>query len=162
MNSIPIYSLVAYSGTGKTTYLERLIAALRARGLRVGVIKHDGHDFEADCPGKDSHRFAEAGAVITAVSSATKTMWTEYRPLRPEQVAARMENVDLILTEGYKTGPYPKIALFRAASGKPLAVEADQCAAIVTDTRIDHAVCPQFEINDPEPLADWLLHQTGR
>lgn len=161
MAEIPIYSVVAFSGTGKTTYLEGLIASLREKGLRVGVIKHDGHDFDADQPGKDSFRFARAGAVITAVSSAAKTMWVEYRPLGPEAVAARMENVDLILTEGYKSGPYPKIALYRASAGKPLAIPAGQCAAIVTDTPLE-ADCPQFDINEPERLASWLLHQTGR
>lgn len=161
VKNIPVYSLVAFSGTGKTTYLEALIRCLRQTGLRVGVIKHDGHDFEADTPGKDSYRFAEAGAVVTAVSSSTKTMWTEYRPLTPEEVAARMTDVDLILTEGYKTGPFPKVALFRAGSGKPLAVPLADCAAVVTDTPLA-ADCPQFEWNDVQALASWLLREIGR
>ena len=62
MEGIPVLGFAAWSGTGKTTVMERTIAALRRRGLRVAAVKHDGHDFEMDRPGKDSWRFAQAEA----------------------------------------------------------------------------------------------------
>ena len=73
MKGIPVLGFAAYSGTGKTTLIERLVGSLKARGLRVAVIKHDGHDFEIDRRGKDSWRFTQAGADISVISSMAKT-----------------------------------------------------------------------------------------
>ncbi|MCD8374435.1 MAG: molybdopterin-guanine dinucleotide biosynthesis protein B, partial [Oscillospiraceae bacterium] len=77
--AIPCFTFVAYSNTGKTTYIERLIAELKSRGVRVGALKHDAHEFEIDKPGKDSWRFARAGADVVAVASATKAAVMDYR-----------------------------------------------------------------------------------
>ena len=83
---LPVLTFTAYSNTGKTTYLEKLIPCLKAEGLRTAVIKHDGHDFRADTEGKDSWRFARAGAEVVAVASREKAaisyrifkMWTSF------------------------------------------------------------------------------------
>ena len=82
---IPVIGFSAYSGTGKTTLIEKLVACFKADGLRVAVIKHDAHDFEIDKEGKDSWRFAKAGADITLISSASKTAIIEQRPRSFEQ-----------------------------------------------------------------------------
>ena len=156
MNGPPIYALCAWSGTGKTTYLERLIPLLTARGVRVGVIKHDGHDFEPDHPGKDSWRYARSGAAVTVVASATTAAVVEYRPLDPWALYERVRDVDLILAEGFKTGPWPKICLARGES--PMAVEPGGCVAIVADRPTD-APCPVFPLDDPEALAQWLVEK---
>lgn len=155
MDGIPVYSLVAWSGTGKTTYLEGLIPALKALGLTVGVVKHDGHDFEIDHPGKDSWRYAQAGAAVTAVVSYAKAAFVEHRPLTPEEAVTRVTGVDLILTEGFKNGPWPKLALCRA--GHPPAVE--DCVALITDGSVENGPVPTFSIHDPVPLARWLAGQ---
>lgn len=119
---IPVITLAAYSNTGKTTYLSSLIPCLKAAGLRVAVIKHDGHEFQIDQEGKDTWRFAQAGADVVAITSASKFAIMEYRPIDINALIEKISGVDLIILEGYKQGPYPKIALYRAASGKELAI----------------------------------------
>ncbi len=131
----PQITFVGRSGTGKTTYLERLIPVLKVRGLRLAVVKHDVHGFEMDTPGKDTYRFAEAGAEVVAISSPWRVAVLE-RPaveLSLNQVIARLPEVDLILTEGYKQVPNPKIEIHRAELQRPLVTPTDQLLAVVTD-----------------------------
>ena len=151
----PVVTFAAYSNTGKTTYLEKLIRRLKEFGLRVAVIKHDDHDFQLDLEGKDSQRFAAAGADCVAICSRTKYACFQQRPLPLEEIVGRME-ADLILTEGYKYGPYPKIGVYRAASGKGLALEPSAYLAIVSDTPLE-AECPIFPLDDAGPLAEYLI-----
>lgn len=152
----PVLSFTAYSNTGKTTYLEKLIPCLKKAGLRIAVIKHDGHDFQADIKGKDSWRFAQAGAEVVAVASGARFALFQYGPVDVDTIVAHITDVDLIITEGYKHGPFPKIALFRAGSGKGLSVPAEECLAIVGDYR-ERVSCPVFPLDDPQPLAKHLL-----
>ena len=156
MEDIPVFSVVAISGTGKTTYLESLIPALKAHGLRVGVVKHHGHPTPIDQEGKDSWCFARAGADVTAVVSPTQAAFIENKGLDPRAAAARIFGVDIILTEGYKHGPWPKIALCRGEGA--CAVPPEACAAVVSDRPIACEV-PVFPLSDPDPLAAWLWEQ---
>lgn len=153
---IPVITLAAYSNTGKTTYLSSLIPCLKAAGLRVAVIKHDGHEFQIDQEGKDTWRFAQAGADVVAITSASKFAIMEYRPIDINALIEKISGVDLIILEGYKQGPYPKIALYRAASGKELAIPKQECLAIVSDSPME-AACPVFALEDPQSLADFLI-----
>ena len=156
MEKIPIYSVVAFSGTGKTTLLEKLIAELKRRGLRLAVIKHDAHEFDVDHEGKDSWRFTRAGADITAVVSSTKAAVMENRPVAIETLIGRITDVDLIITEGYKTGPWPKIAVRRSGSGKPFPVPVEECFAVVTDVP-ERTDTPCFDLDDVRGLADLII-----
>ena len=156
--SIPLYSFAAFSNTGKTTFIEKLIIELKSRGLRVGVLKHDAHNFDIDKEGKDSWRFSQAGADMVAVSSEKQTAIIEHRTLGIEEAVAAFHDVDIILTEGYKFSGYPKIAVFRKASGNGLAGKPEDFQAIVTDTPLDCDV-PQFPLDDVKPLADYLVKQ---
>ena len=158
--AIPVFTIAAYSGTGKTTYLEGLLPHLKAFGLRVAVVKHDGHKFEVDRKGKDSWRFAQSGADVVAITSGTKFALMEYHPVELADIVERIRNVDLIITEGYKHGPYPKIALYWADSEKEPAVGPEECFAIVSDVPMN-APCPVFPLNDPKSLAAYLLHSIG-
>lgn len=158
---IPVITFAAYSGTGKTTYLEKLLPCLKTVGLRVAVVKHDGHNFQLDMPGSDTCRLSDAGADAVAIVSSQKFALLEPRSLDVDEIVHRIMDVDLILTEGFKHGPYPKIALYRKESGQPLAVEAADCLAIVSDTPIE-APCPVFPLNTPEPLAAYLIHLCHR
>lgn len=153
-----VVTLAAYSNMGKTTYLEKLIPRLKAADLRVAVIKHDGHDFQIDQEGKDTWRFAQAGADAVAIASAAKFVLYRQHLVELEDIVKQFSDMDLIITEGYKTGPYPKIALFRAASGKDLAAEPPECIAIVSDVPLE-ADCPVFPLDDPTPLAAFLLQR---
>ena len=152
----PVFIFAAYSNVGKTTYLERLIPYLKEAGLRVGVVKHDAHDFQLDIQGKDTWRFAAAGADTVAIASASH--FALFRQCAPslEEILTQFTDVDLILVEGFKQASYPKIALFRADSGKPLAADPSSCVAIVTDTAVE-ADCPCFPLDDPKSLAEHLL-----
>lgn len=158
MQEIPILSVVAYSGTGKTTLLEKLIPALKARGLRLCVMKHDAHDFQVDKEGKDSWRMTKAGADMTLLTNGAHAVCFENRPISDEELLARVHDVDLILTEGYKHGQWKKIALYRKAVGKPFPCDPAECLAIVTDTPVETDVpCLGFE--DVEALADLMLQE---
>jgi molybdopterin-guanine dinucleotide biosynthesis protein MobB len=118
---IPILGFSAWSGTGKTTLLRRLIPALKARGLRVSVIKHAHHHFDLDFPGKDSYELRKAGADQTVICTTTRmAMITEFEHPGEEpdlqQIIASLDTsrVDMILVEGYKDIHFPKIELHRA------------------------------------------------
>lgn len=153
MRDTPVYSFAAFSGAGKTTYLERLIPALKAWGLRVGIVKHHGHDTELDQEGKDSWRFARAGADVTAVVSPGQAAFIENRGLDPEEAVERIWGVDLILAEGYKRGPWPRILVCRGDGER--AVLPEDCVAVVSDRPVVCAA-PVFPLDDPEPMAAWL------
>lgn len=152
---IPVYQFVALSGTGKTTFLESLVIELKARGLRVCVYKHDGHDFEVDRPGKDSWRMTQAGADVTVISSATKAVIMENRPVSAEELVNRINNVDILLVEGYKAGPWRKIAMRREDLGKDWAVAPEECLAVITDGTGPEDV-PRFGFSDIGVVADFL------
>ena len=156
-HEIPVYSIVAYSNTGKTTMLEKLIPELAGRGLRTAVIKHDAHEFDIDKPGKDSWRLTQAGAAVTVVASATKAAIMENRFIPIDELIARISDVDIILTEGYKHGPWPKIALRRGANNKPLPVEPDDCLVVLSDVPLEAAHAPVLGLNDIAKLADIIV-----
>ena len=160
MSSIPVYSIAAFSGEGKTTLIESLVAELKSRGLRVAVVKHDAHGFELDREGKDSWRFTRAGADVTALVSAGKAAIMENRPVPVEALIGRISDVDIILIEGYKYGKWPKIALHRSSSGNPLPVPAEECFAIVSDVPVIKGP-PCLALDDVQGLADLILCRSG-
>ena len=160
MNNIPVIAFAAYSGTGKTTLIEKLVRELKNRGLRLAVIKHDGHKFEIDHEGKDSWRFAKAGADITVISSSEKTAYVEQGELTLEQLLDMIHGVDLILVEGYKNENLPQIGIARAATGKGFPFEPEHFIALVTDMKMDTDV-PCFGLDDIVPVADFILERTA-
>jgi molybdopterin-guanine dinucleotide biosynthesis protein B len=107
---------------GKTTFLEKLIAVLGEKGYRVGAVKSDCHGFDIDIPGKDSWRLARAGAAVTAIAGPDKNAViyrTEERK-NLDQIASDMNGVDLILAEGFKNEPKPKIEIIRKEKGEKI------------------------------------------
>ena len=153
---IPIVSFVAYSGTGKTTFLERLIPKLKARGLKIAIVKHDGHRFEIDHEGKDSDRFTKAGADVTGLISSEKAVLMENRQTDPEEFLKKIDGVDLILTEGFKQGPWPKIMLHRKGTGKTMPLLPEECLAVISDVEI--LDCENvFTLEEIEKTADFLF-----
>jgi len=156
----PILSFVGNSGSGKTAYLEKLIPLLKAKGLRLGIVKSDAHDFDIDIPGKDSWRLSQAGADITMIASPQKVAiiekWEEKESL--EQLALRMNDPDLVLTEGFRLSNPPKIEIRRAACGHEPIFGPEQLFAVVTDIATDEGTredsVPYFPLDDAKPLAD--------
>jgi len=149
MNKIPAVSIMGWSGSGKTTLIEKLIPLLRGRGLRIGVLKHDGHQFDMDREGKDTWRFGQAGAEVVAISSEAKAAVLEYRRLELDDMLARIHDVDLILVEGYKSSELPRIEVHRLANGKPLYEKPENLMALVTDAAIE-TTTPVFGLEDVE------------
>lgn len=160
--TIKAISFVARSGTGKTTLLEKVIAELKSRGYRVGVIKHDAHRFNIDHPGKDSYRLTAAGADTMLVSARDKLALVKQQAAPPpmaELLATYFADVDIVLTEGYKTGAMPKIELHRAVLGNALLCRGEQrdptLLAVASDAALDLDV-PRLDLNDPAAVADFI------
>lgn len=144
---IPVLGFAAWSGTGKTTLLKQLLPRLKQRGLRIACIKHAHHDFDVDTPGKDSYELRHAGASQMLIASAKRwaLMTEDPRDEAPQliELLARLDvdQLDMVLVEGFKAEDYPKIELFRPAVGKPLRFQQDRnIIAIATD---DPSVLPE-------------------
>ena len=134
-DTVPVITFVGKSGTGKTTFLEKLIPLLKDKGLRLAVLKHDAHHFEMDKPGKDTYRFTAAGADVVTISNQEKFAMIEQpqEELTLREIISRLPQVDLVLTEGYKKSSYPKIEIHRAVLQQPLLAPPEQLLAIMTD-----------------------------
>jgi molybdopterin-guanine dinucleotide biosynthesis protein B len=155
---MPVFmSIVGKSGSGKTTLIEKLVPELKRRGMRIGTIKHSAHNIEMDKPGKDSWRHKQAGAVtVMVVAPQTIAMVKSMPSPNLYRLEKYFDDVDLVLTEGFKSGPMPKIEVFRqAAHSEPLCRDDDQLIAFVTDTAIDSGV-PTFGLEDVVQLADLI------
>ncbi len=154
-----IIGLAGWSGSGKTTLVTSVIPVLVGRGLKVATVKHAHHAFDLDQPGKDSWRHREAGASEVAVVSSRR--WAIVHELRgdPEpslgDMLARLSAVDLVIVEGFKRHPIPKLEVFRAAVGKPLLHPGDDCiVAIATDAPLPQAPLPVLMLDDIDGIAD--------
>lgn len=155
-----LYSFVGKSGVGKTTLIVKLLQELKARGVRVAVVKHHAHTTPIDTPGKDSWRFSEAGADLVVVSSPVE--WARLQRVPREktlaEIAEQMPEVDVILAEGFKREPASKVYVSRAELGTDLVVPPDELSAIVSDHPVT-LVIPHFDLHDAAGLAAWLLQQ---
>lgn len=162
---MPVVSIVAKSGTGKTTLLVKLIAELKSRGYRVGVIKHNAHRFEIDHEGKDSWRLTQARADIMLITSAEKIAMVKQNraggePSLEEIVAAYCGDVDIILTEGFKRSTMPKIEVHRQACGEPLFCRGENHDPALIAVASDYALeldIPVFDLNDAVGLCDLIV-----
>ena len=160
--SVPAVSVVGFSNSGKTTFLEKLILVLKGRGLRLGVIKHDVHGFDIDVTGTDSWRFSHAGADVVAIASPQKAAFIEQRSLSLDGLLSRVTGVDLILTEGFKSEHLPKIEVHRVANGKPLCAPPEELLALVADLpESPYPSVPLFGLDSAEAVADLLLKRYG-
>ena len=156
-----VFGIAGFSGSGKTTLIEKLIPAIRARGLRVSVIKHAHHGFDLDRPGKDSWRHREAGAREVLMLSGQR--WVLMHELRGaaeptlEAQLAILSPCDLVLIEGFKAAPVPKVEVFRPANGKPpLWPDNPHVVAVATDAAVDTPL-PVLDVNDASAIADFIL-----
>ncbi len=164
---VPILGFAAYSGTGKTTLLTKLIPLLKKAGLKTGIIKHSHHNFEIDQPGKDSFRLRNAGATpVMLVSAYRRAMITEFEnttePKLDEQLKAfDQSSINLILVEGFKAENFPKIELHRPSLKKPLIFPNDSSIiAIATDQPIEiPAYLDLLDINNPHKIADYIIQK---
>jgi len=157
-----IMGLAGWSGAGKTTLVAKLIPAITARGLKVSTIKHAHHAFDIDRPGKDSYMHRMAGATEVLVSSQNRfALMHELRgapELSLDELLAKLSPVDLVIVEGYKREPHPKLEIFRAELGKPLIhLEDPHVVAIASDAPLPQARVPRVDIDDVDAIIDILL-----
>jgi molybdopterin-guanine dinucleotide biosynthesis protein B len=157
-----IFGLAGWSGSGKTTLMTALIPELIARGVTVSTVKHAHHEFDVDRPGKDSWRHRAAGAREVMVSSSRR--WALMHELRgaPEpdldELAERMSPVDLLLVEGFKHHPHPKLEIYRRALGMPpLYPDDPHVVAIACDETLADVPLPCLPLGDPGSITDFIL-----
>jgi molybdopterin-guanine dinucleotide biosynthesis adapter protein len=161
--NIPVVSIVGrHSNSGKTTLLVKLLTEAKRRGWRVAAVKHDSHGFEMDKPGKDTWRFAQAGADVVAISSPYKMaiLETVKEERTLDEVLERIQDVDLIFTEGYKHGNKPRIEVFRSEVHQELYSKPEKLIAIASDVLFDEGV-PCFDLDDAVGICDFLAEKYG-
>lgn len=156
-----VIGFAGWSGSGKTTLVEQVIALMEARGLAVSLIKHAHHEFDIDYPGKDSYRHRHAGCREVLVTSANR--WAVMHELRgrPEltlnEALAQLSPCDLVLVEGFKHEPIPKIEIYRAEIDKPQLFPNDPYVIAVASDAPVATTLPQLDINQPAAVADFIL-----
>jgi molybdopterin-guanine dinucleotide biosynthesis protein B len=159
------FGFAGWSGSGKTTLIEQLIPRLVKRGLKVSLIKHAHHSFDVDQPGKDSYRHRHAGAAEVLVTSSRR--WVLMHELRGEQEPSieaqiqRLSPCDLLLVEGFKHAPIPKLEVWRAATGEPLLHPNDpEIIAVASDQRIDTRL-PLLDLSDVDGIGAFIIGHLG-
>jgi molybdopterin-guanine dinucleotide biosynthesis protein MobB len=164
MLNIPILGFAAYSGTGKTTLLLKLLPLLKAKGLRIAMLKHTHHDFDIDKPGKDSYRLREAGAEQMLVASSQRFALMVETGNYDEPCLAELlpkldqKNLDLILVEGFKHEKIPKIELHRPSLGKDFLFTNDKdIIAIASDESLLQVKIPVLNLHNPQQIVDFIM-----
>jgi molybdopterin-guanine dinucleotide biosynthesis protein MobB len=164
---VPVLGFSAFSGTGKTTLLVKLIPLLKKEGIRVALIKHAHHDFDIDIPGKDSYELRKAGADQVLVASSNrraliKEISVEHDPELDDLINdLDLSNTDLVLVEGFRHVPFPKIELCRPSLKNSLIFPQDvNIIAVASDEYIDTGRLPRLDINRPKEIVgfikDWM------
>jgi len=157
-----IFGLAGWSGSGKTTLMAALIPELVSRGITVSTLKHAHHAFDVDQPGKDSWRHRQAGAQEVMISSENR--WALMHELRGapepafEELVRRMSPADLLLVEGFKRHPHPKIEVYRRSLGKPLLHPEDpSVVAIASDEMLPGLTLSWLPLSDAGAVAAFIL-----
>lgn len=171
LKALPNVSFIGRSNSGKTTLLEKLIAELTRRGLKVATVKHHSHAIDLDKPGKDSWRHAQAGAAVTMLASPGQLGIMRHMPDEGEaslddiNKEAQLAGCDLLITEGFKRIGLDRIELVRAARSQELVSNPDDIIALVTDheplIQEYEGRFPIFGLEDIERLADFIVQRYG-
>ncbi len=174
----PVIIIAGWSGSGKTTLLERIIPELAGRGLRLATVKHDAHGFDMDQSGKDTWRHRQAGAAVTAIASPAGFAVVAGglgREPSLEDMIRLLGDVDLVLVEGYKRAPYPKLEVIGPAgssigepaggpvggpAGGPACLDDPLLFAVASDHSVATRV-PRFARDDAGGIAAAILRQAG-
>ena len=160
-----LYGVTGYKNAGKTGLMERLVAEFAARGITVSTIKHAHHATDIDHPGRDSFRHRQAGAAQVIVSSPVRwALMTELRGADEpslDDLLARLNPVDLVLIEGYKTAPHPKVEAHRFETGRPLLAPDNPTVHAVASNAQPDVTCPVFHLEDTAAIADFIAAEVG-
>ena len=161
-----VYGVTGWKNAGKTGLMERLVAEFTRRGLRVSTLKHAHHRFDVDHEGTDSHRHRQAGA--HQVLLASKVRWALMSELGDaeepslEDHLARLDEVDLVLVEGWKRDRHPKVEAWRPESGNPLIAPGDSTIrAVAAKGPVEVVDRPVFDLDDSAAIADFIAAEVG-
>lgn len=161
-----VYGVTGWKNSGKTHLMERLVAEITGRGFTVSTVKHAHHATEIDHEGRDSWRHRQAGAHEVLVASPVR--WALMHELRgaPEPplagLLARLSPVDLVLVEGYKREPHPKIEAHRRETGRPLlAPENPTIHAVASNAAPEGLAVPVLDLDDTAGIAAFVLREVG-
>lgn len=163
----PVFGVIGWKNSGKTTLMARLLEEFTTRGFTVSAIKHAHHSFDVDHPGRDSYKFREAGARQVALVSPKR--WALMHELRDEEkpdleeILSHIGPCDLVLVEGYKGGPFPKIEArsSRSLTQEVLSDDDPQIVAVASDGETDTDALPGFDVNDIAGIADFIAGHLG-
>lgn len=162
---IPLLGFAAFSGTGKTTLLEKLIPLLCDQGLNVALVKHSHHNIELDKPGKDSYRLRKAGACQLLLAGTERAvLFHEYKKKEDKKLIEQLrlldiEQLDLVLVEGYRDETFNKIELHRVELNKAfLFINDSSIIALACDIQQKNCTIPQLDINNPIELMRFVLN----
>lgn len=160
-----VLTIIGYSGSGKTTLIEKLLPALRKRGIRVAVIKHTNHRHELDKPGKDSHRLRQAGAAAVMVSSPR--MVAMFREVKQEWPVKRLlrylpRHLDLVIAEGFRNSAYPSLEVFRRGVSLNLKCRDQQQLLAVVGDDPGNLKVPHFHRDAVGEISEFLLRELLR
>jgi molybdopterin-guanine dinucleotide biosynthesis protein B len=154
-----VLGIAGWSGSGKTTLITAMLPLLRAAGMRVSTVKHAHRGFDLDRPGKDSFRHREAGAseVLLIGDRRWALLGEEKEPVL-EALLPRLSPCDLVLVEGFKSHPHPKLEVFRPALGKaPLWPGRADIVAVAAPGALPDCPVPVLPLDDPGAVARWIL-----
>lgn len=153
-----VIQVVGYKNTGKTTLVEKLVRALTEAGYQVGTVKRDAHQFDVDHEGTDTWRHRQAGARMTAITSADRTAIMEEKHTPLDELLQRMGGMDIVIVEGFKQERYPKIVLVRSEEDLGLVSQLAEVKAIVSWLlpEPEERNIPVLGINDTEAIVRWL------
>jgi molybdopterin molybdotransferase len=163
-SNIPILGIAAFSGTGKTTLLTKILPLLCAKGLRIGIIKHTHHGFDMDKPGKDSYRLREAGAAVVTVASAQRWALLQETEGQAEPLLqnvlphVQLCNVDAILVEGFKHQHFPKLELHRPSLNHSFLFPQDNSVIAIASDEPLTVPLPLLDLNNPAQIADFIIN----
>ena len=164
--SFPILGVAAWSGTGKTTLLTKLLPRLAEHGLKVAVIKHAHHSFEVDQPGKDSYQLRSAGAAPVLVASRQRFALMQETPNQDEPDLAELvammtpHRPDLVIVEGFKAWPIPKLVLYREGIGDTAILTDPWAQAVALSAPSPIAVADgvvTLNLDDDKDIARWIV-----
>ncbi|MGI9378436.1 MAG: molybdopterin-guanine dinucleotide biosynthesis protein B [Methyloligellaceae bacterium] len=161
--TIPIFSIIGWKNSGKTTLMARLVEEFTARGLSVSAIKHAHHSFDIDHPERDTFKLREAGARQIAIASPRR--WALMHELKDEpeppldEIISHFSGAEIVLVEGYKSSQIPKIEARskRSLTQSPLAGEFPSVVAIASDKDQEDNALPHFQIDDIPGIANFIL-----
>ncbi len=157
-----IFGLVGWSGSGKTTLIRKLIPELIGLGYRVSTMKHTHHNFDIDKPGKDSHEHRIAGASQVLITGTKRWALLNENRDNPEpsieELLARMDDVDVVLIEGFKSHAHAKLEVFRPSVGKEMIAKTDRSiVAVATDEGLGDIALPVLDLNDIAAVAQFVV-----